>query len=243
MSEEIKELLASYVLGDLTSEEVAKVKKLLATNPELKEEVESLKQILALFPLSLPEVDLPEDLGDRILQAASEHRKNLLWLKIKKKKRPFTILVGTLAMGAITILGLFNYRLQQKLATTQEKLSDYETTIAILRQPSNRLLSLQGTELSPRASGSLMVNPNSATIILTLENLTTLSQDKIYRIWGIQNEQKIYCGEFNTDPQGKVLLQLPLDADMLDSVGVIITVEPLQKFSVPKGETVMIGTI
>ena len=36
---ELQELLASYVLGDLTSEEVTEVNKLLEQNPELIAEV------------------------------------------------------------------------------------------------------------------------------------------------------------------------------------------------------------
>jgi hypothetical protein len=80
-------------------------------------------------------------------------------------------------------------------------------------------------------------------MVMTLNNLTPLPQGKIYRLWGVKNGKKIYCGEFNTDQQGTVLVKLPLDSDMLDSSGVIITIETLMQFSSPKGETVMIGNI
>ncbi|KZL47797.1 hypothetical protein A2T98_21400 [Nodularia spumigena CENA596] len=60
--DELQELLAGYVLGDLTSEEVAKVKQLLETSPELKVEVNGLQNSLALLPWALPETSPPKNL-------------------------------------------------------------------------------------------------------------------------------------------------------------------------------------
>jgi hypothetical protein len=105
------------------------------------------------------------------------------------------------------------------------------------------LLSLKGTKAIPAASGSLVVVPQSEKIVLTLQNLTPLPKGKIYRLWGVADGQKIYCGEFNADPQGRVLVELQLDADMSDSSSVVITVEPSEKLSYPTGETVMTGNI
>jgi hypothetical protein len=91
--------------------------------------------------------------------------------------------------------------------------------------------------------GSLVVVPQSKVIVVTLQNLTPLPKGKIYRLWGVADGEKIYCGEFNPDPQGKVLIELPLDTDMSDSSSVVITVEPSQKLSYPTGETVMTGSL
>ncbi|WP_338088501.1 anti-sigma factor [Nodularia spumigena] len=53
--------------------------------------------------------------------------------------------------------------------------------------------------------------PKSDVALLSLQNLAPLPKDQIYRLWAIVNNEKIYCGEFNSDSQGKVLMQLPLD--------------------------------
>jgi hypothetical protein len=62
-------------------------------------------------------------------------------------------------------------------------------------------------------------------------------------LWGVANGQKIYCGEFNPDPQGRVLVEFPLDAEMSDSSSVVIAVEPSQQLPHPTGKTVMTGSI
>jgi hypothetical protein len=54
-------------------------------------------------------------------------------------------------------LSIAIYRLHQQVVAIQAELSRYREAIALLRQPSNRLLSLQGTQVIPAASGSLVV--------------------------------------------------------------------------------------
>jgi anti-sigma-K factor RskA len=245
-SEEIKELLASYVLGDLTTEEVASVNQLLDSHPELKAEVSRLQKTLALFPLGLPETELPPTLGSRILRTASGVGASSTASSSNRIGRRLTAwrgVIGSVAASIVVGLGFYSYHLHQQVVATQAELARYQETIALLPQPRNRLLSLKGTEATPAASGSLVVVPQTQQIVLTLQNLTPLPQGKIYRLWGVADGQKIYCGEFNPDSQGRVLINLPLDANMSDSASVIVTVEPSQRLSYPTGETVMTGSI
>ncbi len=245
-SEEIKELLASYVLGDLTTEEVASVNQLLDSRPELKAEVSRLQKTLALFPLALPEAELSPTLGSRIFRTASggvvsstASRSN----RIGGRLTAWRGAIGSVASSVVLGLGFYSYHLHQQVVATQAELLQYQETISLLRQPSNRLLSIKGTEATPASSGSLVVVPESKAIVLALQNLAPLPKGKIYRLWGVSDGKKIYCGEFKPNAQGKVLLELPLDAEMSDSASVVITLEPSQKFSYSTGETVMRGSI
>ncbi|MFH7030849.1 MAG: anti-sigma factor domain-containing protein [Heteroscytonema crispum UTEX LB 1556] len=70
LSEDWETLIAGYVLGDLTPEEVVEVNQYLAAYPELASEVSSLQATLALLPLTLPETSPPQNLRSQILQAA-----------------------------------------------------------------------------------------------------------------------------------------------------------------------------
>jgi anti-sigma-K factor RskA len=261
-SEELNELLASYVLGDLTPEEVARVNQLLKSHPELEVEVSRLQQTLALLPLSLPEASPPATLGSEIVQAASKDASNSatseskifrrkteslpagIWTnRVGRRPRIWLGLAGSIAASVLIGMSLYSYRLHQQVVATRAELSRYREAISLLRQPSNRLLSLQGTNVIPAASGSLVVVPSSEVIVLTLQNLTPLPEGQIYRLWGVANGQKIYCGEFNPDSQGRVLVEFPLDAEMSDSSSVVITVEPSQQLPHPTGETVMTGSM
>lgn len=245
-SEQWEELLASYVLGDLTSEEIETVNQLLKTHPELEAEVNRLQKTLALFPLALPESSPPPNLGSHILQAASASVTDSPDRTLHRLGRTTKIklsILGSVAATFVVGLGLYSYRLKQEIASIQTELLHYKEAIALLRQPSNRLVSLKGTNAIPQASGSLVIVPNSEVAILTLQNVVPLPKGQIYRLWAAANGKKIYCGEFKPDSQGKVFIELPLDNVMSGNYSVVVTVEPSQKTSQPTGETVMTGGV
>lgn len=67
-----QELLAGYVLGDLSSEEMEQVQQYLVQHPEAQTEVEELRATLNLLPLSLPEDEgPPETVRSRLRQSAA----------------------------------------------------------------------------------------------------------------------------------------------------------------------------
>ena len=68
--QEIQELAAGYVLGDLSSAEAEEVRSLLVQLPELRAEVTSLQEVLAMMPYGLDEVDPEDGLRSQILSAA-----------------------------------------------------------------------------------------------------------------------------------------------------------------------------
>ena len=243
-SEDLNELLASYVLGDLTPEEVASVNQLLESNPELATEVIHLQKTLALLPLSLPETSPPASLGSQILQAARDSETSLT-ARVSNRVRPspkaWLGVAGSVAASVIVGLSIYSYRLHQEVMAARAELSRYQEAIALLRQPSNRLVSLQGTNAIPQASGSMVIVPNSEVAILTLQNVAPLPKGQIYRLWATADGKKIYCGEFKPDPQGKVFVEIPLDNVMSGNSSIIVTIEPSQRLSQPTGETVMTG--
>ena len=258
--EQTKELLASYVLGDLTSEEAVKVNQLLTSHPELLEEVKHLQETLSLLPFALPEDEPPQKLGSQILQVATgiSNENSLLSVseKVNSEKKVALGLTGAIAsrvlsckrifFGAIAAsfilgLGFYSYSLQQKIAVTTNKLSYYQETIALLRQPNNRLLSLKGTINKPEATGSFVIVPNSGKGVLSLQNLSPLPKGKIYRLWAVTNGEKVDCGEFEVNPEGKAFVQLPVDNSMVNISSALVTIEPLESVSQPTGKTVMRG--
>lgn len=127
-SEHLENLLAGYVLGDLTPEEVAEVKQLLENNPELLAEVDQLQSTLALLPLSLPSDALPpQHLQSKILQAAqTDAPGNVIPLQRTARRmgtRPWkwAIVMGSSAALASVVFGIQTYQLQQRLADAQTK--------------------------------------------------------------------------------------------------------------------------
>jgi hypothetical protein len=67
-----EELLAGYVLGDLSSEDMIAMQQYLDQNPQAMAEIEELKTTLALLPLGLSDVPVPEDIKTAIFAAVED---------------------------------------------------------------------------------------------------------------------------------------------------------------------------
>lgn len=188
-----------------------------------------------------------------------------------KSKQIWFGLVGTVAAGLIGVLGFNNYRLnrellltkshlsrsqqelelsgqklklsqlKQELAATRQDLFRYEQALTLLKEPNNRLLTLKGITSTSDYSGSLIIAPNSQTAVLTLQNLSTLPTEKVYRLWAFVDGKKVKCAKFTPDSEGKVMEQIPLK-DWGSTTEVFVTIEPKEGFNMPSGEEVMRGT-
>lgn len=232
-------LLAGYVLGDLTPEEVVLVKQHLATDPDLAIEVNRLQATLALLPLSLPSTAPPQNLRQSLLQTASQASpKPANWLQ---RPRLWIGVIGSAAAFLVAGLGLSNYRLHQQLADAQAEVSRYQEAIALLRQPNNRLLALKGMSPTVSSSGSLVIAPQKQAAVLTLQNVASLPPSKVYRLWAFVDGRKVDCAEFQPNSEGKVFLRLPLN-NWADATSVVVTIEPFQETPDPTGEMVMTGS-
>jgi anti-sigma factor RsiW len=152
------ELLAGYVLGDLSPEDVIAVKQYLEIHPEAIAEVESLQQALALIPLGLPNAAPPRELKQRVLAAAQADLQEDLTQNLpterelgaavmniaqpqtstqqRAQKRWFAM-AGGIAAATIAAFGIQSYQLQQELKATRQE-------IAQMRQTQEKLIATQG---------------------------------------------------------------------------------------------------
>jgi anti-sigma-K factor RskA len=242
-SQQWQVLLADYVLGDVTPEEAETVHQLLITHPELHQELDYLQETLALIPLALPESSLPKNLGQNILKLAqAETPFSVVEIPQKKSK------VGLFAFGAIAFsfilgLGFYNYRLHHELAIAQAQLSQYQDAIAALPESNNRLLSLKGTQKAPMATGVVLIMPKTHKAMMTVQNLSTLPEGKVYRLWAVANGKKFDCGKFNANEKGQVIKEMPLDDIIANTSMLVVTIEPTESVDQPTGIEVMTGSI
>jgi anti-sigma-K factor RskA len=269
-SESVESLLAGYVLGNLTPEEVAQVKQLLETDPSVAAEVDRLQATLALLPLSLPTVEFPPDrLEAKILQAAQNHSSDLPGLRPMRTPR-WSIALGSIAALAIAAFGFQTYQLQQKLAAAQsenlqlqqalttaqasldqlrqsdsqtmrQQLSQYQQAVNLLGEANSRFLTLKGTRPQSASSGSLVISPKSNAALLVLRNVESLPPGKTYRMWAIMNGKKVTCTDFKPNEQGEVFLEIPLD-QWGTATEVVVTLEPDRQLPQPVGEMVITGS-
>jgi len=194
--EQLEELMAGYVLGDLSPEEAEEFGRLLAENPQLATEVSRLQETMELLPYALPEAEPPPQLRSAILDAVQaettpkpvQQRSRLPWSKI----------AGSIAALLALALGLDNYRLRQELKIAQTQ----KDIINVLQRPNTRIFSLAGTDKANTAYGSIVLNLDEQKAFITYQNLPALPADQIYRLWAIIDNQEIACAQFSASQQG-----------------------------------------
>ncbi|MGK7878058.1 MAG: hypothetical protein AB4426_33555 [Xenococcaceae cyanobacterium] len=125
--ERIQELIAGYVLGNLSPEEAEEFQQLLTDNPELARESDRLQSVLELMPYALTQIAPPQQLRSAILENATNNDNQNVH-RIKPFRLRWGSVVGTLAALLAIALGLDNYRLRHNLITVQAQLSQQQST-------------------------------------------------------------------------------------------------------------------
>jgi anti-sigma-K factor RskA len=240
------ERLAGYVLGDLTPEEAAQVKQYLEAHPEQLSEVQALQATLSLLPLALPETVVSPAIGAELVQAAEQMLAKVPQRQRSSSKRSWKhrlLLIGGIAGAAFTLgFAYDSYCLRQELSMANAQLRQQAAMTIPAQALGNRLFTLQATNETQPALGSLVVAPKSQLVLLTIQNLKPLPPGKVYRLWAFSGGKEMSCGDFNANSEGRVFLQMPLEGLMVHTPTVSITVESSKISASPKGATVMVGS-
>lgn len=234
--ERLEELIAGYVLGNLSPEEAEELRLLVAEHPELSKEVHRLQEVLELMPYALPEVAPPQHLREAILEAANVSIKREP--TSKRSLLPWNKVAGSIAALLVLTLGLDNYLIRQQLSTMQAQVAKARDVIAMLQNPNTNLVSLKGMDMASAASGSIVMTPGEPKVVLILQNLPVLPKGQFYYLWAVVNGEKVPSGQFNASSQGTVLVKLstPPSAEV---TALVVTVEVSPALRSPAGPMVM----
>ena len=254
------ELLAGYVLGDLSSDDMIRVQAYLAHNPEAVQEIIELKATLNLVSLGLSDVPVPPQIKENLL-AALPSEKVIPIKQVKQSKLKFNLgnrwraIAGSMAAITIVALGLQSYQLQQEFAATRQELKQlretqekllaqqsdqgrYQQSVSLINQPSGRILHMTGSGTASQTTGTIVIAPTQKRAVMMVKNMPAPPPGKVYHLWAIVNGQKIACVQFTPEADGQVMIQLPADR-WSNAVGVVVTIEPVQSEAQPVGEMVM----
>jgi hypothetical protein len=268
LSEADRSLVEDYVLGELSHEEATVVERRIQNDGALRQELCALQATLRLLPQAISTVEPPPELRHRILVTHALRTQILTadplpepsfssvptrplgtW---QRPSLPWGRLAAGLAALIALLLGLDNLRLRQAISEaeqeTAEALAAEEPLAAnILQRPNSRLVALEGED-EIDATGTLLFTPGQwQQIVVAMGDLPPLPPEEIYRMWlTLENGQVIFCGEFNTDAQGRVFVELNPAEDVprgVKATGVFVTVEPANSAIEPTGEEVVTGTL
>jgi anti-sigma-K factor RskA len=245
LSDEIKELAAGYVLDELEASEMADFEQQLKTNVALRQEVRELQIALGGLSVDVPHlVPLPH-LRTKTLTSLGVVDEQSAQSIVPKKKIDWGKILAIFALLASAALLWDNLRLRQDLSFAQQQTS--EKVASLLQRPNSKLVSLTGPA-SEAVGGTILFTPGKwQEIVLSAQNLPPLPADQVYRLWlNLNNQQTIYCGEFQTDRQGRVSrsIQPPqVPPPGTKATGLFVTVERQDAAVSPTGTKVMSGEI
>ncbi len=234
-SQELQELIAGYVLGDLSSMEAENFQQLLAVYPEIADEVNRLQEVLAAIPYGLADSEPSPNLKLAILESALHPTPQPT--ATKKYSSHLRIWGGIVALVTIA-LGIDNYTVRHRLAAVQATVLKQRDVIAMLQQPNTQLVSLKGMDNFSTASGNLLMTAGQTEAVLLLQNLPPLPQGQSYQLWSVINEEKVALEKFNSNQQERVFIKIPLSAAK-NLNQLMITIEFSSSPSTPNGPMVM----
>jgi anti-sigma-K factor RskA len=208
------ELVAGYILDDLSPEEIALLEQALAEDPAIASEIAAYRSAIDLLPYDLPQLEPPARLKDKIIGAATESitpapsPTNIVPLPSPRQRTRqwWTAAIGTsIAAVAVAAFGLSQIQLNwqsaqmaaigQKLdATTAElnrlrrELAANQKTIALVSRPDTQMYSLvsaTSTSAPNRATARLLAKPGDVSVTLIARDLPKLTTTQIYRLWAV----------------------------------------------------------
>ncbi len=208
------DLIAGYILGDLSPEEAARLDEALAQTPALREEIGAFGEAFSLLPYNLPLLEPSARLKDKILSAASNPvaansleapQTNVVPITSPRRRNWKQWLPIGIAAVALTALGWNQIQLDrqfQQAAALQQQLQTMKTeverlrnesqadrgTIALLSQPDTQMYPLMGTT-NPKtgriSTARILAKAGDVSVTLVAHDLPKLSKSQIYRVWAV----------------------------------------------------------
>ena len=241
--EELRGLVAAYVLGALDPDEHETFAKALSADDELRGEVAAYEEVVAGLAEAVPEQAPPQGLRDRILKEARAEvpiqsgrsdsppggRAGLAaiaWLAAAAG------LAGALGFGvAYRGSQQANLELDADVAALNQEnerlvqlLEDRNVLLSTLTGPEVRTAALSATDQLP--SARLFWNTGQNRVFITAFDLPPAPAGRIYQLWGIPDgENPVSLGTFQTQADGTATVSRPVPPGSDFAIGAV-TDEP-----------------
>jgi anti-sigma-K factor RskA len=230
-------ILELYVLGDVTPEEKLQVEAMAAKHPSIKAELNEIERSLELYAAENA-IEPSENLRDRVLNSLvnnlgddrnfksrdESHVDNIVPIAKTKStsnfyKYAFAACIALLIVSVISLISVYS-RLQQSNSllaslqiqnqhfTNRVNLMDHE--LSILRDPSFKMLKLQGTPKSPSSALMVAWSPAKKQVMIDMANANMPANDKDhqYQLWALVGGKPVDLGVFDADSTSKDMKEM-----------------------------------
>ena len=256
--EELLELCAGYVLGNLTEPEKGTFEEhLKAGCPTCEAEVHRLGRGVWAFAAATPRLLEPSALRARVLGTVRGDTGRRAPIPLPRRRAPVMGWVGAIAAVVIAAFAVLEWRaaslLKRELTASREEISRLNQQIqserewaAVATAPQTRVI-----ELAPTPAGSAMLrarvtyDPVSRRAIVAVSNFAAPA-GKDYQLWAILKTGPSSLGLVRADNQGRAMLRLTDAGDPAALGAFAVSLEQeggAPTTHAPAGPVVMVGKI
>ena len=243
--DELKSLIAPYVLGAISPEELEEVRSHIISCEECMAEADGYSGVVSSLALSVHSEAVPDALIDNVMRevradgagrpAATspvpEVSKTGAVTQLRRPRPVYNIVAAAAALLIVAVLA-------GALITTTNELDDTQAELAIERERVEQLAQTQGAMRLGGPSGEAVgaMLPTDDGGVFVVHGLDDAPSDHTYQVWLIDDDQPISAGTF--DPASGVG-GLQTDHSLDGVEGVAVTVEPEGGSRAPTGAPVL----
>ncbi|MFN8439173.1 MAG: anti-sigma factor [Caldilineaceae bacterium] len=256
---EIEELLAAFALGVTDSDEAATVQKLLATQPELAEELASYSDLADKLLYAAPPVDVPVGLEARLQSAirnpavtpkpashSAPKGVGTPWWK-RLQLPPWSLQLGT-AFAMLLLLFLVNGYWSRQVADlrqTQQALESeiylQKTTFSVIAMDDSERIVLTPSDQAEHFDADLIWGEGFETALLYVADFPQPPPGETYQCWLVSGEEYTDGGTLTVNEFGSSTLLIKLTKPFDEYERVVITLEPEGGSNHPTTEPIVQG--
>ena len=251
-------VLESYAIGELSAQERAEVERNLLQHPALGEELRKIEEAqeefltrAAVQPRALVKEKLFRNLDAKEINTtvgtvhvlgSSGH----LWKYAAAASVTLALVAGYLAYDyrskwqlserSLNELVAQNQQIVQNYNTVNQRMDKLQSDLKISNNPSFTRIVLKGTATAPNAMASVLWNPQTKEVYLSIQNLKTLAQENQYQLWAIVDGQPVDAGVFDASSANGLLAMKTMEG----ASAFAITIEPRGGRPSPTLETMQV---
>lgn len=225
--EQVKDLIAAYVLGAVEPEEAPLIRAHILSCDTCMAEADEMGSVTASLALAVDDEPLPPGFADRVVQAATGSAEaEAVSAPVKTRWwTPVSAVAGVAALVVVAVMGA-------SLLQTRGQLAEKERLIAALLQEDG--LALQG-----RAGVTARMVPTEAGSYFVVAGLEEAPAERTYQLWLLRDGQPTSVGTFEVS-DGIALIETEHDIERFDAAAV--TVEPAGGSPGPTTEPILISS-
>jgi hypothetical protein len=245
------DLLLPYITGDVNVEDKHTFERHLELCPACREEYEDLKLAWDAIPLSLPEVEAPEDLKAQVMSRVFENENERKHTDSKRfttrgmpGRRRTKVFAWASGLAAVLFLGviigsLWNESASKLRNQPSELAQEYHAPAKVVRtyelKPADPAM--------PQAKGNAWLVEQGQTnkVVVNLQGLQATTGDEAYQVWLIKEEKRYNCGTIQVDDQGTGVLAYNVNTASFPFQDIGVTLEPDPHGDQPRGRKVLVS--